>query len=571
VNLENAERPNLPVVAVARAFALLRRAREAYEVLTEAMDRSDLTKLELMELLFVRCFIPHFEGNLIESEQRLNAFLETIESLDASSARMAALRCEGYSLRALAHNGLDQPQAALEDEIKALEYPVAMGMGSQYAEQQNYLALFLLETGEHQRAEEIIFEIRPTLERNGNAIPLSMLERFAARLYLEWDVPHGGALALRHAQAALRLMDSAGRNAAYLGGALIASAWAEALHGQPEEALRLIDQLAEYTYSTKNPHYVGIVAWLRGLSFERLERIPEAIASLQEAASSPVVLHVGPSHQRICLDLDRITGNANSARTRLEYFRMRGMGNAEKVALRYFPELAETPSETTPISIRLEVLGPMAINGKVISGRSKKGKELLAMLLEARLNKRNEINDLELLDTLYPDLDEESAGSALRQLVYRLRLSIGTEVIVRTGNGYTLGEVQTDVEAFLNSASLNSASTQLWRGPFLSDLEDSWAASVRSTITQALRKSVQEQIEANPTEALRLARILLEAEPYDLQALELGLRAAQAAEDGPEAHSLYSKARKRFGEVGEPLPESWTQWLEMQDASKARV
>jgi hypothetical protein len=561
------ENPSYPVVAVARAFALLRRADEAYEVLTEAMARKDLTSLELMELLFVRCFIPHFEGNLIESEQRLNAFLETIESLDDHSARMGALRCEGYSLRALAHNGLDQPQAALEDEHKALEYPVAMGMGSQYAEQQNYLALFLLETGQYQRAEEIMFEIRPTLERNGNAIPLSMLERFAARLYLEWDVPHGGALALRHAQASLRLMDAAGRNAAYLGGALIVAAWAEALHGQPEEALHLTDELAAYTYSTKNSHHFGIVAWLRGLIFERLERIPEAIAALQEAAASTVVLHVGPSHQRICLDLDRITGNVSSTKKRLEYFRERGMGNATKVALRYFPELVETPAVIPQSNtIRLEVLGPMAINGKVISGRSKKGKELLAMLLEVRLNKHAELNDLELLDTLYPDLDEESAGSALRQLVYRLRSSLGADVIVRTGNGYTLGKVQTDVEQFLNGAS-----THLWRGPFLSGLEDSWAGSVRGTITQALRNSVQELLEPNPVEALRLARILLEAEPYDLVVLELGLRAAQAAQDGPGAHSLYFKARKRFSEVGESLPEDWMQWLEGRNEIKTRV
>jgi DNA-binding SARP family transcriptional activator len=556
--LEPDDCPNFPVVAVARAFALLRRADEAYEVLTEAMAREDLTSLELMELLFVRCFIPHFEGHLIESEKRLNDFLETIESLDDPSARMGALRCEGYSLRALAHNGLDQPQAALEDELKALEYPVAMGMGSQYAEQQNYLALFLLETGEYQRAEEIMFEIRPILERNGNAIPLSMLERFAARLYLEWDVPHGGVLALRHAQASLRLMESAGRNAAYLGGALIVATWAEALYGQPNEALRLIDELVEYTHSIKNPHHLGIVAWLRGLTFERLERIPEAIASLQEAASSTVVLHVGPSHQRICLDLDRITGNVNSARKRLTYFRERGMGNAQKVTLRFFPQLAETPAVIPEgNTIRLEVLGPMAINGKVISGRSKKGKELLAMLLHARLNKRDELNDLELLDTLYPDLNEESAGSALRQLVYRLRSSIGADVIVRTGNGYTLGEVQTDVEEFLTGAS-----TQLWRGPFLSGLEDSWAGSVRSTVTQALRNTVKGLIERDPVEALRLARILIEVEPYDHVALELGLRAAQAAQDSLGAKSLYNSTRKRFGEVGEPLPEDWTQWLE---------
>jgi hypothetical protein len=307
------------------------------------------------------------------------------------------------------------------------------------------------------------------------------------------------------------------------------------------------------------------VAWLRGLSFERLERIPEAIASLQEAASSTVVLHVGPSHQRLCLDLDRITSNVNSARKRLGYFRERGMGNAVKVALRYFPQLAESPTEITPTGIRLEVprldvLGPMAINGKAISGRSKKGKQLLAMLVEARLNKRDEINDLELLDTLYPDLDEESAGSALRQLVYRLRSSIGANVIVRTGNGYTLGQIQTDVEAFLNGAN-----TQLWRGPFLSDLEDSRARSVRSTVTQALRNTVKALIEDDPTEALRLVRILLETEPYDHATLELGLRAAQADQDDLETNSLYSSARKRFGKVGETLPESWMQWLKARE------
>jgi hypothetical protein len=52
-------------------------------------------------------------------------------------------------------------------------------------------------------------------------------------------------------------------------------------------------------------------------------------------------------------------------------------------------------------------------------------------------------------------------------------------------------------------------------------------------ILRALPAPVQALIEPDPTEALRLASMLLEAEPYDLD-----LRAAQTAQDVPGVNSL---------------------------------
>lgn len=175
------------------------------------------------------------------------------------------------------------------------------------------------------------------------------------------------------------------------------------------------------------------------------------------------------------------------------------------------------------------------------------------MLLKARIAGRSEAEQLELYDTLYPEMNEEKAASALKQLVYRLRTALGHLAITRTSLGYALGAVESDAEAFLQTGH-----PQLWRGPYLQGIGVDWDASVGESLYHGLR---QQATLARPDEALRLARILLEADPYDHEALALALRALQQDNNLGAAERFYQQQRQRFSEVGERLPERWDDFL----------
>ena len=67
--------------------------------------------------------------------------------------------------------------------------------------------------------------------------------------------------------------------------------------------------------------------------------------------------------------------------------------------------------------------------------------------------------------------------------------------------------------------------------------------------------------EADPKEAARLGRLLLEADPYDLETLRLTLEALRRAGNHRSLSRLYEKARARMLEVGERLPADWQDFL----------
>jgi hypothetical protein len=207
----------------------------------------------------------------------------------------------------------------------------------------------------------------------------------------------------------------------------------------------------------------------------------------------------------------------------------------------------------------LNVLGTfrLEINNETITPPALQGKILLALLLEARVTGRDGVNTLELLDALYPEYEESRGLGALKQLVFRIRSSLGKSAILRLSDGYALGALETDAEAFLTTGA-----THLWRGTVLSDLSEDIAFGLRDALAQALKRCAESLPETDPQEAVRLAEIMRESDPYDQKALRHHLRMLEVCTDLRKLERTYAQARGQLSEVGEDLPESWREYLQ---------
>jgi DNA-binding SARP family transcriptional activator len=199
----------------------------------------------------------------------------------------------------------------------------------------------------------------------------------------------------------------------------------------------------------------------------------------------------------------------------------------------------------------------LTLEGKSDPVRGQKRRELLAVLLEARISGRGEVPTLELLERLYPGVPDPDAGTALKQTVFKTRASLGQGLVVTTAGGYALGAVESDVEVFLKTQQ-----TRLWRGVYWQDVSLEADETVRGAVYHALCSSIRARLEADPSEAARLGRILLEADPYDLEALRLTCLALRQSGNHRGLAQVYQQARGHFLEVGEALPADWASFLE---------
>ena len=287
---------------------------------------------------------------------------------------------------------------------------------------------------------------------------------------------------------------------------------------------------------------------------EKLGQEEAALLELEHAVNKMTSLGHEIFAHRLALEIDRIRGDAQTAATRVGHFEGIGNLNWRNIAYRYFPQLGAAPAQEVGSTLHLAVLGPLQLlrDGSLLSYTAHLGKLLLALLLEAHLTGRGGVGQLDLLDTLYPDLDEARATSALKQLVYRLRSALGTSAIARTSSGYALGAVSSDAEAFLASGD-----TGLWRGLYLADLDDGRVSGARDALYEALKRRATEHVRGSPDEAARLGQLLLEADPYDAEALIICLRALAAVGNLRGLERLYRRSREQFAEVGERLPETW--------------
>jgi hypothetical protein len=99
----------------------------------------------------------------------------------------------------------------------------------------------------------------------------------------------------------------------------------------------------------------------------------------------------------------------------------------------------------------------------------------------------------------------------------------------------------------------------LWRGAYLEGVE--LESSVRDSLYLALYSQAEQLLQSDPKETDRLGQMLLQAEPYEAKYLSLCLRALRANNNHKTMGRIYRKARERFAEVGEQLPEGWSDFL----------
>ena len=551
---------SLPLrVSVADALAQLGRFEEAKHLLRESLARTDLEPSARAGLNRAFASVPLLEGDFVAAEKSFDAAVNGYASITDADAFQVLQDDFARALvgRSVARFRLARLRDAIDDLEQAMRLYAEQGDGRNYVQAQANLGVYLTVAGEFERAQEVFLECRPVLERFENHRFLAVVEGGLAQLYLEWAPPYGGALAQKHAQAAVHHARRA-ESPPNLGQALFFAAWAEALYGQTERAFALSDELTRLAEELRQGHLGALAIWVRGLGLERLGQLEQASTTVQHAVENMNTLGHGPYANFMSLELDRMRGDARAAQARIPAFISTGNRNWVHIAERYFPELVmlERPEEVVH-PLRLEILGStrVLLDGAELSNTARKGRDLLAVLLDARISGRREVGQLELFERLYPDMDETQATSALKQQVYRLRLSLGAGAVVRTSNGYGLGAVSTDAEDFLRQQQ-----SALWRGPAFADFADADLAS-RDALHHALRLRVRDLLTTDAAEAARLGRILLEAEPYDTDALTLTLRALESVGDSAGLARVYAASRTRFDEVGEQLPESWQDFL----------
>jgi tetratricopeptide (TPR) repeat protein len=419
--------------------------------------------------------------------------------------------------------------------------------------------------GEYEDAQGLLLESQEVLQNSEMSDLQVECEGILSLMYLDWSPPFASELANKHARTALEIARKID-NPYEIVCALNDYAEAKVRQGRSDEALAMVEEM---TILSETHGFSGMTVnamYCRALALEALQHKDQALRLMIEAEATNKNKDSTYAH-KIGIEVARIADDPELARKHLIWFEGRGNINGVNIAIRYFPELASNPTSASSISetsLHLEVLGNMQISleNQPTPMRGRKRQELLALLLEARISGRSEVSKLELVDKLYPDTDEIQSNAGIRDVIYQIRSSLGENAITTTANGYALGSLKTDVETFLETGN-----TKLWRGVYLEGLTLETSDTVRESLYLALRTRAEALLETDPVEATRLARILCEADPYDLEALRLTVTGLRAGQNHRSLSRFYLQARTRFLEIGEVLPDRWQDFLSSIGAS----
>jgi tetratricopeptide (TPR) repeat protein len=467
-----------------------------------------------------------------------------------------------YFNRALALEALGRHRERLESLESAMQTCLDLGDVTALAIAQVSYASALHVFGEYDRAEGLLLEAYRTLASLDVSGYWLNAESALVHLYLDWQPVHGKMLVHKHANAALVHARALGGNR-YITEALCLVSRAELWTGSVQRALEYSDEALSLARAFAVPVNLVDALDLRGRVLAALGRKLEALQAFQEAHTIAFEREDLSTAQTVMLEVDRMTGDLESARERQAWFAEREMISMVNTVRRYFPEgstnlNAPGAVNTAPV-FKLEILGPMrfGIDGRMETLRGRKRQELLAMLVEAQIAGQADVSRLDLIELLYPDASEDQATSALKSMVGVIRANLGADVIRTTTNGYALGTVVCDAKVFLETGE-----THLWRGAYLDGVVlDARDAIVRESLHLALYSKAQSLLQADPKEAARVGRILLEFDGYNLEYLSLNLQALRANDNHRTISRVYAEARDRLLEVGEVIPERWQDYL----------
>ncbi|OLV16600.1 hypothetical protein [Deinococcus marmoris] len=457
---------------------------------------------------------------------------------------------------------LGEYHAALPELQEAAMLSLQRGHVVQYAEANLAIADQLVWFGDYDRAEGLYLESLDILERQPPHGFLIDGLNALAELYLTLDTAFNVTLARKYASGALRVsralnhLVGQARATRVLAATLIHDGQLTLAGEQAEEALALATLSGRPRQQREALLVMSRVEQAQGDPALARQHLGEALQLAVEIAE--------PFPTRVIeLELCALNHETSRARDHLEWFEQRGLRHGVHLVYRLFPGLAGrlTGQSAPPVpEFRLKVLGPMrweSVSG-AIPVRGRKRQELLAALLEARIEGRAEVPRLSLLESLYPEQAEGRAGLLLADLVYQVRELLGAGTILTTTAGYALGSgVSSDAEIFLVHGD-----TRLWRGSPLSGLDPAARSeTVREALCLMLQRQGEAQLISDPTEALRVADLLTDADPYNLEALGLTLRAWRGVGNPKALSRSYDQARARFLDVGERLPEHWEDCL----------
>jgi tetratricopeptide (TPR) repeat protein len=458
-------------------------------------------------------------------------------------------------------------QARLEEAIADAETCVQLrlrhGSTAQLAHVQANLGRLLVRDGQYERAEAVLLETM-ALQAAQVANRTHVESRLAlCELYLAWEPTHGPILTRRYATSALEIARNRPEIELLLE-ALEVCITVELRGANPEAATLLLEEFAGLIIPELEPRWLARLWFAQAQVSLAIGRHDEALAQYQRAVSLAETSATVWLANHFGLELDCMTNDLERARERLAYFEAHGLHWLSGRARKLFPDVAgQSHAEVLPEAaeeprVRLSVLGPIQLEreGQNLTTRAKKRLELLVYLLESRIAGRSEASLLELLETFYHHQPERESKNTLRQQIHLIRTSLGKDSILSTPNGYRLGAVSSDAEEFLQTGDV-----RLWRGTYLENLSAGWHSGVRDALSLGLRNEVESLLEPDPANAVRLGRILVELEPYDLETLRLYLLALRANDQDRFAQKVFGKHRERLYFLDEEIPESLEDFL----------
>jgi len=533
---------------VAASLVHTGRFLEAEEVVAAVLEAPDLPAQIQVRLLNVRGIAQAFVGHpeAAELAQRQAIALAREHGLYL----VLAASLQNYALNLERTERYGERLAAARESVEAYQ---RVGESQRALNAQLVVVDGLLGRGDYAEAETLLLECWEGLRASGPSAYLLAVECTFVNLYLEWNHAPAHALAEKFTSHALRDALILTDKVAVTAYAYATSARVEARWGNPVRAHEQAERAAQIADDASN-QLAFMVQGAFAAALEAQGQPEGAQVHLKKAEQLAQEKGFAVDAQMFALEQDRLKRDPESARIRLEWFEARGRVHGANLVRRYFPELtsntaAQPPEVETPL--RLEVLGPLRLEGQLVRGS--KRQDLLKVLLEARISGKLELSTLELLEALYPDEDEESATQALKGTVFKTRSSYGAGLILTTSGGYALGRVSSDAEDFLQGGN-----TRLWRGVY-SPLEGS--GTVFETLCLALKSAALSELERDPQEAARVARILCEMDPYNFDNLGVLCAALKAGSNYKSLAREYEKGRARLLEVGETLPETWSDFL----------
>jgi hypothetical protein len=529
------------LIALAQSLMNLSHFEAAKSVLKQALLVAK-TRSQRADTLLTRARLALYTGSRA-AEADLQQALDDHQA-DGNSAGVAAV----YHRLGLIAYYKGQPHNAL------MAFEQSQNLYAQLGHQQYWIVKAIYhatqtELGDYSKAEEGLLESDSAMTRLGLNSPRVEVCNNLSYLYRHWDMAYGATLAQKFAQQGLALARSLDNrrlecNCLYhLSKSQTLAGLAHAGLKSAQACMDLAQQLEYQTMQTYSLH-------ARYGARRALGNLQAALQDLREVEA------IMRQHEQFAdadfyrVQLEMELGNVAQAKLFLGQLVSRSVVFWQ-AAKRQYPDLSETAEKPTPKN-RLEVLGGITVNGKPLGGR--KRKELLFLLAEARLAGRSEVTKLELLDALYAGEDDSLASGALRKTIHQLRNLLGQNSIVTSANGYALGAVETDAEVFLANHD-----THLWRGGYGVGMLVKLDESVRDLLHQALFVQAKH---TNTGETIRLCKILLESDPYHIEALRLWMQVLVENKNYKTLNRLYTDTKKRLNEIGESSPEHWSEFLD---------